>query len=587
MAVKIYGSCSGSAGKKYNLWLEVTQNGQSVKNNTSNLTVVLKLKRNDGYNDSAYNLNKNDNNAKITINNIEKAAQSLAIDTRNQATVTLCTWTGDVSHNADGTLTVSIGGSFTIKGTSLAGGSVTGSFKCVTIPKASSFSVDVSSVNPEGSVFLTLSPHSSAFNHKALFSIGEYSEELSVPVGITKVEFIVPIEWANALPNSNTGVISITVTTLKGSSVVGKSAKTVKLFIPDTEKFLPTVSFSVKPNNNGLVPQLWNAVLQHRSTIEAKLVSFKGAYGATLASCTFTLGNIVKVGTDVVFDLPIYGIIPVVATVKDSRGNVKKTSFLQQIDEYSPPTLQCTGIFRCNENGTPSDSGACVSLFFEKNFSSVRDLNTSKVKVKYKKSNETTFSDYVVLSTSPHVLNGGFLESVSYDFVFEIEDTVTKTPFVVKRTLESASIPFNIKKGGKGAAFGCYAETENELTVAYDFNLKGNFKYESLNGMVSSNDIARFINLDIRRYPCFRVITIDVKMEFLSEGAANATIDLFAISNLRTLHTYPINCHIDFRTTLNRGDTFAYVNSIGIGKVLNANGFKPGDTINLTGAVFY
>ena len=99
MAVKIYGSCSGSAGKKYNLWLEVTQNGQSVKNNTSNLTVVLKLKRNDGYNDSAYNLNKNDNNAKITINNTEKTAQTLAIDTRNQATEIIESLGGETSSS--------------------------------------------------------------------------------------------------------------------------------------------------------------------------------------------------------------------------------------------------------------------------------------------------------------------------------------------------------------------------------------------------------------------------------------------------------------------------------------------------------
>jgi hypothetical protein len=335
------------------------------------------------------------------------------------------------------------------------------------------------------------------------------------------------------------------------------------------------------------VPQLWDAILQHRSTIEAKLTGFEGAYGATLASCTFTLGNIVKVGTDVVFDLPIYGIIPIVATVKDSRGNVKKASFLQQIDEYSPPTFQCTGIFRCNENGTPSDSGACVSLSFEKNFSSVRDLNISKVKVRYKKSNETTFSDYVVLSTSPHVLKGGFLESASYDFVFEIEDMVTKTPFVIKRTLESASIPFNIKKGGKGAAFGCYAETENELTVAYDFNLKGLFNYESLNDSVTANGNLRFVHKNIRKYPCFRIITVDVKLQFLSAGNVNDYIDLFYIPNLNLVHTYPVHCHIDNRLPADKGETFAYVNAIGIGKVVNEKGFKTGETVNLTGVVFY
>ena len=65
MAVKIFGACSGNSGGKYNLWLEVTENSSSIENNSSNITVNLKLKRNDGYSESAYNLNKSDNFAEI------------------------------------------------------------------------------------------------------------------------------------------------------------------------------------------------------------------------------------------------------------------------------------------------------------------------------------------------------------------------------------------------------------------------------------------------------------------------------------------------------------------------------------------
>ena len=45
----IYGSCSGSSGGRYSVWLDVVQNSQNIGNNTSNITVTLKLKRNDGY----------------------------------------------------------------------------------------------------------------------------------------------------------------------------------------------------------------------------------------------------------------------------------------------------------------------------------------------------------------------------------------------------------------------------------------------------------------------------------------------------------------------------------------------------------
>ena len=65
MAIKFYGSCSGNAGPKYNIWLEVTENSQSIENNSSNVTLKLKLKRNDGYAESAYNLNETENFTKI------------------------------------------------------------------------------------------------------------------------------------------------------------------------------------------------------------------------------------------------------------------------------------------------------------------------------------------------------------------------------------------------------------------------------------------------------------------------------------------------------------------------------------------
>ena len=98
MAIKFYGSCSGKAGPKYNIWLEVTENSPSIENNSSNVTLKLKLKRNDGYAESAYNLNETENFAKITIGENIVISKNLKIDTRNNATVTLLTWTGDVTH---------------------------------------------------------------------------------------------------------------------------------------------------------------------------------------------------------------------------------------------------------------------------------------------------------------------------------------------------------------------------------------------------------------------------------------------------------------------------------------------------------
>ena len=41
-----YGACTGKAGGKYNVWLSVIQNYQSIETNASNISVGLYLKRN-------------------------------------------------------------------------------------------------------------------------------------------------------------------------------------------------------------------------------------------------------------------------------------------------------------------------------------------------------------------------------------------------------------------------------------------------------------------------------------------------------------------------------------------------------------
>ena len=156
MAINIYGSCSGSSGNKYDLWLNVAQNSQSIEDNKSNVTVRLYLKRNDGYSSSAYNLNEDSNSVTLKVGGKERVNKNLSIDTRNSTKVLLASWTGEVSHNDDGSLSLPVSGSFAMGGTGLSGGSVSGSFSCTDIPRASTLTLSKSSLNPLDSVGASL-----------------------------------------------------------------------------------------------------------------------------------------------------------------------------------------------------------------------------------------------------------------------------------------------------------------------------------------------------------------------------------------------------------------------------------------------
>lgn len=126
---RINGVCSGSNYTKYSLWAEINVNSQDIPGNKSNVTVSMKTQRNDGVKQSAYNLNEV-NPVSLSVGGIVMVSEKIGIDTRNNQIVTLATWTGDVPHDEDGTLSLNISGSFSMSGTgvsTLTGGSVNGS----------------------------------------------------------------------------------------------------------------------------------------------------------------------------------------------------------------------------------------------------------------------------------------------------------------------------------------------------------------------------------------------------------------------------------------------------------------------------
>ncbi|MBE6747911.1 MAG: hypothetical protein E7557_01620 [Ruminococcaceae bacterium] len=586
MAVKIFGTCSGSSGKKYDIWLEVTENSHSIKNNTSNLTINLKLKRNDGYTGSAYNLNESENFVKITINNTAKSSRNLTIDTRNNATVTLCSWSGDFTHNQDGSLTVSLGGSFTMSGTSLSGGSVSGSFKCITIPRASSFSLDKTGAKPDDNVTLTISAASKDFKHTAVFEIGSYKKTLSLASGITKASLTVPVEWLNAIPNSKSGSVKVTLKTYNSNTLLGSSTKHFKITIPETEEYLPEFEFNLSYDSRGMLPGIWSATLQNITLLTVTIPEPVIKYGATLANCIISVGSQSKSGLSNTFDLIEAGVITAKINITDSRGFCKKKEFLIQVDGYAKPKVYCTSIYRCDSSGKPVENGTSVAIEFQKEYSVVRGLNLGRVYARYKKNGSTDYGSSTLLNSSPFVINGAFDVASSYDFILSITDEVTKTPFEVSRTLPSGSIPFNIKQGGKGAAFGCYAEADNELTVGYDLNVKGVFKYDSLNNSVTAMSCSKFVHLDVRKYSSLRLISINAKVEILNNLPANYNNELFQIGGLSFKHTYPLPVHFDYHLP-SSGVISAYINTLAIVKVANQEGFTAGDTVNINGIIDY
>ncbi|MBE6800680.1 MAG: hypothetical protein E7529_05700 [Ruminococcaceae bacterium] len=542
MAINIYGTCSGSSGSKYDIWLNVKQNSQSIEDNKSNVTVKLLLKRNDGYSASAYNLNEGSNSVVLKVGGKDRVNKNLTVDTRNNVTVTLATWTGDVAHTDDGSLSLAVSGSFSMGGTSLSGGSVSGSFNCTDIPRASALTLSKSSLNPLDSVGATLSVASDSFSHKIKWSLGDSSVTHSLSAGVTKDAFTVPLSWSEEITNAKSETISVTLATYKGTKKIGSKAYSLKLIIPATEEFLPDFNLITERIDNA-VPLEIGEYVKGKSQIRLNIENLNLKHGAKASGYIAKVGSSSKTTLPAAFDLTKSGEISVSVTVKDSRGfSVTKTETINVLN-YSAPTVSVNSLYRCDENGNKTTSGTNLLCALKINCSSLNDKNIPIITYKYKKAEDGIYSGEIPINESVSVLgNGEFLNNSSYILAFKITDSVTTDTDFIEVLVPSADIPFNIRKGGKGASFGCYSEKENELTVAWDLNVKGDLVYENV-GIETSLLVTDKRGI-VRYLPCLELVVVRLRFTANQSVSAGSSHIIATFEKTPTLFT-PVTVSIN------------------------------------------
>lgn len=135
----IQGTTKNSSGvnitDKYGTWITWKRNSYSIPNNTSNITVTVYVQRVDSYSgETAWDLEYKPP-VTLKVGGVAKSPTIYYIDTRNHKLCTIATWTGDVVHNADGTLTLALSCGWTLGASYLYSGSISGNATLDTIPR--------------------------------------------------------------------------------------------------------------------------------------------------------------------------------------------------------------------------------------------------------------------------------------------------------------------------------------------------------------------------------------------------------------------------------------------------------------------
>ncbi len=546
MQSNFYGSCTGGSGGKYDVWLTVKENSQSIANNTSNITVSMYLKRNDGYAGSAYNLYTEQNTAKITVGGVQRVNKNLNIDTRNGVTVLLGSWTGNISHNDDGKLNLAVSGTFTMGNTGLSGGTASGTFKCTTIPRLSTATLSASTVNPGSSVTVTITSASNSFNHKIKWSLGANAQTNSLSAGVKSSSFTVPVDWVNGLPSSNKGTLNATLYTYTGTTLIGKKVYSVSLVIPETDAYKPSFTLKVERIDNS-VPQTFNEYVQGISQVKVSVEDLTFKYSSVQKNVSVKVGGVEKRELPAIFSLPDFGEINISVSIKDSRGFTSAKDTKINVLQYAPASVNIISLIRCDSSGVPNTYGTYLSAKYTVCYSSLNSKNICKLSVKYKSAGDT-YSNPVSISGGTSIIGSGAISiNNSYDVCFTVADSINTKGIEITRSVSSANIPFNIKRGGKGAAFGKFCENEGELSVGWDLAVDGGvsvFGGASINGDLAiggcldfqevgclNTENSKSVTSTIRYYPCFNMCYLRIRMRAADELSAGVSYKMINIDN--------------------------------------------------------
>ena len=366
----------------YTFRLEILLDSQSVANNTSTITINKYVKGNSGnswYGTACSDVISGDVSDTISYNPAEVSGHGPMRNTE----VLYHTKQATITHNNDGTKSLSISTTFTNGGNSYAPktNSQNASVTLTTIPRASDISLSASTLNISStSGSITYSCTSKAnFYHTLTWTLGGSTTTISTVNQINNTTVTGTVSYTDLLaklPSTSSGTLVFTLNTYSDSgktTLVG--TKTASCAITVTLKPTTTIS-SVSATNNptgvtvfvagtSKASIAWTATKPSGASTITTYWSLSDGTGMATSPSTATSGTATS---NVLASNTTNGTytVTVSAYTEDSRGN-RSTTVTQNITVYgyAPPTATLSA-FRTasNTSTTPDGTGAYLYITY-------------------------------------------------------------------------------------------------------------------------------------------------------------------------------------------------------------------------------
>lgn len=396
----------------------------------------------------------------VTVNGTTySGTNSVAID--NNTTKTLASGQTTIKHNDDGSKSFNYSFSqefaITFAGVSIGTKTGSGTGTLNNISRATTPTTHATSVDMGTTLTIYTYRSNSAFKHdlEYAFAGGEYT---SIQKDVETVAYWqVPLDFANSIPNTTSGTLTIRCTTKNGSTVVGTKTALVTVKVPTT--FTPTITKVTPTEANVGLPTGIGAYVQSKSKVAVSITA-SGTYGSTIKSYSSTVLGKTYTGASFTTDtIGQSGTVSIVTTVTDSRGRTtSKTTNITSL-AYAAPKITLFEVGRYNSSGVADPDGIYARIRLSYGVTSLNSKNTASVKVEYKRSTNSTWSTLTTgtalsLNTTLTPQTPTFSTDYQWDFRVTLTDAFTSaTPATYTAVMPSGAVILDIKADGKGIAF--------------------------------------------------------------------------------------------------------------------------------------
>lgn len=460
---------------KYSLLLDVSEKSYSIENNTSQVEWWVGIRSNTAYHNH-YGLSE------TYVVNINGTVVHNAVHTptvNSGATVWVASGTTTVSHNTDGSKSISVSASFNNadRDTYLPTiGSCSGSLKLTTIPRATTPSIDKPSLDCGGVIKISGTSASSNFSHKVYVTWNGTKTQIgTIASGTTSPSFsyTIPTDWEKNIPDSTSGIATFTLETISGSTSVG--SKSVNATIKVRSDIVPTIGI-VGISDTNSVSKAMGLYVQSQSCIKFSIPT-SGSQGSTITSVSTKFNEQTYSGSTFITQaIQSSGSLSYTITVTDSRGRTATKSGSVNVIAYNPPSLTNVSAKRANSGYTVDESsGTYALLHFKVSFTSLSNKNVTSFYIQYRTSGATSWTkinswDNNYTLEQDYKAGNLFTSTTSaYEIAFGVKDKFMSDYSWQIVTVTPTYTLINFGKDGKSLTFfGQDGNSANTLTINGD-----------------------------------------------------------------------------------------------------------------------